>query len=87
VTVLDDGVAFNGKRYRSLWNSHVRSRAVGGRGRGSSGCACLRWRTIMERPKTQTRRFAIYTRKLSEEGLEQDFNSLHAQREVCEAFI
>ena len=26
-------------------------------------------------------------RKSSEEGLEQDFNSLHAQREACEAFI
>jgi hypothetical protein len=25
--------------------------------------------------------------KSSEEGLEQDFNSLHAQREACEAFI
>jgi DNA invertase Pin-like site-specific DNA recombinase len=33
------------------------------------------------------RRCAIYTRKSSEEGLEQDFNSLHAQREACEAFI
>lgn len=32
-------------------------------------------------------RFAIYTRKSSEEGLEQDFNSLHAQREACEAYI
>ena len=30
---------------------------------------------------------AIYTRKSSEEGLEQDFNSLHAQRESCEAFV
>jgi DNA invertase Pin-like site-specific DNA recombinase len=30
---------------------------------------------------------AIYTRKSSEEGLEQDFNSLDAQREACEAFI
>ena len=30
---------------------------------------------------------AVYTRKSSEEGLEQDFNSLHAQREACEAFI
>lgn len=30
---------------------------------------------------------AIYTRKSSEEGLEQGFNSLHAQREACEAFI
>jgi len=32
-------------------------------------------------------RCAVYTRKSSEEGLEQDFNSLHAQREACEAFI
>ncbi len=30
---------------------------------------------------------AIYTRKSSDEGLEQEFNSLHAQREACEAFI
>ena len=32
-------------------------------------------------------RCAIYTRKSSDEGLEQDFNSLDAQREACEAFI
>jgi len=32
-------------------------------------------------------RCAIYTRKSTEEGLEQEFNSLHAQREACEAFI
>ena len=32
-------------------------------------------------------RCAIYTRKSSEEGLEQAFNSLHAQREACQAFI
>jgi site-specific DNA recombinase len=32
-------------------------------------------------------RCAVYTRKSSEEGLEQDFNSLDAQRESCEAFI
>lgn len=30
---------------------------------------------------------AIYTRKSSDEGLEQSFNSLDAQREACEAFI
>ena len=34
-----------------------------------------------------TLRCAIYTRKSSEEGLEQGFNSLDAQREACEAFI
>jgi len=35
----------------------------------------------------QILRCAIYTRKSSEEGLDQDFNSLHAQREACEAYI
>src|SRR5580700_6418626 len=46
----------------------------------------------MKKPPTTTRRngtvrCAIYTRKSSEEGLEQEFNSLQAQREACEAFI
>jgi len=34
-----------------------------------------------------TVRCAIYTRKSTEEGLDQDFNSLHAQREAAEAYI
>lgn len=38
-------------------------------------------------PAHKLKRCAIYTRKSSEEGLEQDFNSLDAQREACEAFI
>ena len=46
----------------------------------------------LKKPGTATRRpgtirCAIYTRKSSEEGLEQEFNSLQAQREACEAFI
>jgi site-specific DNA recombinase len=46
----------------------------------------------MKNPATRMRRSgtvrcAIYTRKSSEEGLEQEFNSLQAQREACEAFI
>src|SRR4051795_10319444 len=32
-------------------------------------------------------RCAVYTRKSSEEGLKQEFNSLDAQRDACEAFI
>jgi DNA invertase Pin-like site-specific DNA recombinase len=32
-------------------------------------------------------RCAVYTRKSSEEGLELAFNSLHAQREACAAYI
>ena len=34
-----------------------------------------------------TIRCAIYPRKSSDEGLEQEFNSLDAQREACEAYI
>jgi site-specific DNA recombinase len=41
----------------------------------------------MKPGKASNRRCAIYTRKSSEEGLEQDFNSLHAQREACESYI
>jgi DNA invertase Pin-like site-specific DNA recombinase len=41
----------------------------------------------MSRGDTSRQRCAIYTRKSSEEGLEQEFNSLAAQREACEAFI
>ena len=41
----------------------------------------------MNKPVVRKLRCAVYTRKSSEEGLEQEFNSLHAQREACEAFI
>ncbi|MEM6855416.1 MAG: recombinase family protein [Planctomycetota bacterium] len=39
------------------------------------------------KPDSATIRCAIYTRKSSEEGLDQEFNSLDAQRESAEAFI
>jgi site-specific DNA recombinase len=39
------------------------------------------------RPAVKAIRCAIYTRKSSEEGLDQAFNSLHAQREACEAYV
>ena len=41
----------------------------------------------MSKPIVRKLRCAVYTRKSSEEGLEQEFNSLHAQREACEAYI
>jgi site-specific DNA recombinase len=41
----------------------------------------------MIRRKTASRRCGIYTRKSTEEGLDQSFNSLDAQREACAAFI
>jgi DNA invertase Pin-like site-specific DNA recombinase len=37
--------------------------------------------------KTIAKNCAIYTRKSTEEGLDQDFNTLDAQREACEAYI
>src|ERR1700730_14998720 len=39
------------------------------------------------RRSTKKLRCAIYTRKSTDEGLEQAFNSLDAQREACAAFI
>ena len=41
----------------------------------------------MSRTEASRKRCAIYTRKSSEEGLEQEFNSLKAQHEACEAYI
>ena len=41
---------------------------------------------MKQMPMRKTR-CAVYTRKSSEEGLDMDFNSLHAQRESCEAYI
>ncbi len=38
-------------------------------------------------PVTRKLRCAVYTRKSTEEGLEQEFNSLDAQREACEAYV
>jgi hypothetical protein len=43
--------------------------------------------TLIDHAKPRIRRYAVYTRKTSDEGLERDFDSLHALREVCEAFI
>jgi site-specific DNA recombinase len=41
----------------------------------------------VQRQAVKRSRCAIYTRKSSEEGLDQDFNSLDAQREACAAFV
>jgi site-specific DNA recombinase len=47
----------------------------------------LGWRSGVMLKSVPTVRCAIYTRKSTEEGLDQDFNSLHAQREAAEAYI
>ena len=40
-----------------------------------------------DEPRKRSLRCAIYTRKSTEDGLEQEFNSLDAQREACAAYI
>ncbi|PPD15855.1 MAG: hypothetical protein CTY25_03935 [Methylobacterium sp.] len=60
------------------------SRSSGAGTRRPSSAASAR--VGSDRSSTE-RRCAIYTRKSSEEGLDQDFNSLQAQREACEAYI
>src|SRR5947209_3067013 len=55
--------------------------------------AAVLWRKTKKASRAMTSdrnkiiRCAIYTRKSSEEGLEQSFNSLDAQREACTAYI
>ena len=41
----------------------------------------------MKKPVLRKLRWAVYTRKSSEEGLDMEFNSLDAQREACEAYV
>ena len=41
----------------------------------------------MTRQSPKPQRCAIYTRKSTDHNLDLSFNSLHAQREACEAYI
>src|SRR6266536_550024 len=68
----------------------VRSPGRSGTGPGSSACASRRpshGRPAVAANERKILRCAVYTRKSSEHGLEQDFNSLDAQREAGEAYI
>src|ERR1700710_578959 len=60
-------------RYSLEWTSVLRAEKSAGR--------------AMNKPIVRNLRCAVYTRKSSEEGLEQEFNSLDAQREACEAYV
>ena len=87
VTVLGDGFLFDDKRYRSL--SEIAGQITGAHWSGPTffGLTKLPGRSELAQIGSTSRRCAVYTRKSSEEGLQQDFNSLHAQREACEAYI
>jgi DNA invertase Pin-like site-specific DNA recombinase len=87
VTVLTKGFEYQGKVYRSL--SGI---ATTHHGHALERYSLLRvgWRCAMSKPTAeQPRRLrcAIYTRKSSEEGLDQEYNSLDAQRDAGEAYI
>ena len=90
VSVLDNGVEYRGKRYGSL--SEVARVITGTRWSGpaffglkSTFVPRGAWSRV--RVERKRLRCAIYTRKSSEEGLEQSFNSLEAQREACVAYV
>src|SRR2546430_3917036 len=61
--------------------------ALDGTVRGSLDCGRQRTRLAPMAGDPKPLRCAIYTRKSTEHGLEQEFNSLDAQREACEAYI
>jgi hypothetical protein len=103
VLVLDDRFSWQGTRYRSLsaiarqitgtpWSGSLffglkPNRSTPRRSSPILGPAGAPMAGAMPRSDASRKRCAIYTRKSSEEGLEQEFNSLAAQREACEAFI
>jgi hypothetical protein len=80
VTITADGFEYQGETYKTL--SPIACRITGTHW---SGPAFFGTKKRQEEPMRPNSRCAIYTRKSSEEGLEQSFNSLHAQREACEA--
>ena len=98
VTVTEDGFEYAGASYASLtkiakkitgahWSGPRFFGLVRGRHKlGEGDRQCLSRKKLTRRPSRRLR-CAIYTRKSSDEGLEQAFNSLDAQREACAAFI
>jgi hypothetical protein len=86
VTVLEHGFEYRGERHVSL--SAIARAITGTRWSGPAffGLKTRRrdnGKSHMVRPAPTGLRCAIYTRKSSEEGLDQAFNSLHAQREAA----
>ena len=94
-----DGVEWNGKRYSSLtivareitgahWSGPRFFGLKKAASRSVDSAERRAWCGSLIVAKTGAIfRCAIYTRKSSDEGLEQEFNSLDAQREACEAYI
>ena len=100
VKVLADGFEYRRKRHRSL--SRVAREITGTRverirvlrpagtcgTQWHAGISMTRANKNSTAPATGvTKRCVIYTRKSTTAGLEQDFNSLDAQREACEGYV
>ena len=88
VAVLADGFAWNGKTYPSL--SKVALAITGTRWNGPRFFGLRdshRRRPDLEHQGNKVVRCAIYTRVSTDQGLEQDFNSLDAQYEASQAYI
>src|SRR4051794_22052604 len=75
------------KPSRACLKSLPQSPARNGTVRGSLGSAQRSSGTVPMAGEARPLRCAIYTRKSTEHGLEQEFNSLDAQREAAEAYI
>jgi len=82
VTVMSDGYGWNGQHYSSL--SRIAQAITG---RNGTVLVSLDYGRLPMESERRILRCVIYTRKSSEHGLEQEFNSLHAQREAGEAYV
>src|SRR5712671_4245973 len=81
------GLLMRARRSPACPKSPQRLRAPTGTDRGSSGCGRHRMGWAPMANELRSLRCAVYTRKSTEHGLEQEFNSLDAQRDACEAYI
>ena len=85
----DDDFEYQGRPYKSL---SAIARAITGTRWNGLVFFGLKSQRARHEPRPEGKpirklRCAVYTRKSTEEGLEQEFNSLDAQREACEAYI
>ena len=81
IAVAITGTRWNGLAFFGL------TRPAGRRAEGAAPCEKVIRMGRLPKPSPARLRCAIYTRKSTEEGLDQEFNSLDAQREAAEAFI
>jgi hypothetical protein len=85
VKILEKGFEYQSQKYRSLSAIAREIPALAGMASFSLDSRSATMPEVKEARRTV--RCAVYTRKSTEEGLEQEFNSLDAQREAAEAYI